>query len=412
MALGLILLALVIVPLSSAAPVAGPATPMAGETIWAYGATANSSVNGTGLHGQFRGTATYGFSTILTQTNTSLTNFSLTENHTVGASVQLTYCRPNCTSPVLTANFSARAWEQWTSVANLTARGAVTLSNGTTVPGLALVSGSTQAAANVTESLSVGVNGTTHLVRELFVSVTASSSVGFAPPLGLMPLNATPGEAWTASAQFTASGSWASSYRLVGPGGPSRASTSGNLTGSGNVTAFGATERTAVDVQGQRGISVEVHLGGPALRHASDDLGLGFDIQDGFALVPRVADIWANTGDWGAWMDLTTRAGASTFDMTDARSGHLGLESAAWSYATSVNQYDTLPNSAPSIVQGAPMSPGEAQASASCLAGGACASVASAPGAVSNDSAGAWIVGPSAVASVALVAALLWLRRK
>jgi hypothetical protein len=412
--LSVILLSVASVPISSATPITGAVRAANGGTIWAYGGTQNASVNWQGEHGQFIGTASYGFSTTLTQTNTSNTTYYLTENHTVGASLQLTYCQPNCTSARLSANFDAHAWEQWTSIASFTTTGSVTLRNGTTVPALALVSATTQAEANLSESLSLSANGTTHIVRMLFVATSANLSVAFAPALGLVPLNLTEVQSWTATSQFSASGNWQTSFLSVGPGGAFNSSRSGNLTGTGNVTLYGSDSHYASDSLGatpmQGWTRIAVRLGAPMDRHGSSDLGLGFDLQDGFALVPRVADIWAGTGNWGPSMALTTSADTSGIDSTGLMGPHLGLDSAEWSYSTSVNQYDSPTNSSPSVVQGSPMSPSAAEASASCLTGAGCASGAAGPSGILPSP--IWVVVGLVAATVVGLAAVVLVRRK
>ena len=412
-ALGLVVVALIALPITSAAPIAPTAAPTATEPTWAYGAIHNGSVNWQGQHGQFIGTASYGFSTILTQINTSVDTFSLTENHTVGASVQLTYCRPSCTAANFTARYNARAWEQWTSVANFTTSGSVTLRNPTTVPALALVSTSTQAAANITESLTYTANGTTHLFDQLFVAVTATSSIAFSPALGLTPLNLTPGATWSAASVFTAVGSWQSSYRVILPVTQLMATRTGNFTGTGNVTLYGSV-LGPLDVQGQPSTQVAVRLGALTVRHGSTDLALGFDLQDGFALIPRAANIWASTGTWGSSMAMMTSAGASVIDMTGTVGGHLGLEAASWSYSTSVNQYDSPSNADASAVQGAPMTPAAAQSSAGCLTGGACTSsgTATSSSATGLGTFGLFMIVGVAVAAVVVILAVVLIRRR
>ncbi len=413
-AVGVILLALATVPIGSAAPAGGAIAASNGGTIWAYGGMENTTIHLQGEHGQLMGNASYGFSTTLTQTNTSNSTYSLTENHTVGVSVQLTACHPSCASPRSTSSVDVRGWEQWTSVADFTISGSVTLRNGTSVPALALNRASTQAAANLSESRSFTANGTTRLVRELFVATSANLSVHFAPALGLVPLNLTEVEAWTATSQFNASGNWQTSVMSIVPGGPMNESRSGNLTGSGNVTLYGSDGHFQSDVlgsvQGQDWTRIAVRLGTPMDRHGSSDLGLGFDLQDGFALVPRMANIWAGTGDWSSSMALATRANASGIDSTGVLGSHLGLDSAEWSYSTTVSSYGSPTSTAPSVVQGTPLSPSAAQANAACLTGAcASASLGSPSGSVAS---APWVLA-ALVAAVGIgLAAVVRIRRK
>jgi hypothetical protein len=323
------------------------------------------------------------------------------------------YCSPNCAAANFTALFDAHAWEQWTSVASFTTDGSVRLSNGTTVAALALTSSTTEVAANITQSLTYTANGTTHLFDELFVGVSASSSVEFSPSLGLVPLNLTPAESWSAGSAFTASGTWETQYAVIGPlGGRLDANASGNLTGSGNVTVRGSDLLGPVVVSGQRWTQVSVRLGALTVHGGSSGLALGLDLQDGFALVPRVANIWANTGAWGSSMSLTTSASTSVIDIQGGRGAHIGLESASWSYSTSVNQYDSPQSTSPSDVQATAMSPAAAEASASCLTGGACAGGTSSSSGAAWSGAGAWVIVGVAVAAVIVVAAVLMVRRK
>lgn len=411
-ALGVIMLTLVSVPISSASPVPGTGVVGSSGTVWAYGGTHNGSVDWQGQHGQFIGTASYGFSTILTQTNTSNSTYSLTENHTVGVSLQLTYCQPNCTSARFTAQFDARAWEQWTNVALLTTAGSVTLANGTSVPALALLQSSTQAAANLSESLTVGANGTTRLVDELFVAVAANASIGFSPALGLIPLNMSSVQSWSASSEFTSMGSWQASYLLVRPFVHSNGTSAGNLSGEGNVTLFGSQASGRMHVGGQTWNQVVARLGDLTLRHGSRDLGLGLDLEDGFAFIPRAANIWSNTGTWGSGLAVTPSADTSEMDVSASAGGHLGFDSAQWRYATNVDQYDVASNASPSIVQGGPMSPTAAQESAACLTGAGCTGVSAGPTGPALGAFGPWLIAGLAAAVIAGVLTLVLARRR
>lgn len=77
------------------------------------------------------------------------------------------------------------------------------------------------------------------------VGASEHSSIQFTPSLGLVPVNLTPGQTWTASAPFTALGSWAAgyAYNVAVSGSPPVSNSSwahGSVTPSGTLTVNGS----------------------------------------------------------------------------------------------------------------------------------------------------------------------------
>ncbi|MGP8134670.1 MAG: hypothetical protein ACLQD8_00800 [Thermoplasmata archaeon] len=349
---------------------------------WAYGGINTYNVSWQGARGVYVGSATYGFSDVLTQFNTSSTAFTLTENHTVGAAIDLTYCRPNCASPTLTEQYTYRAWETWLDAANFTTSANVSLRNASAVPALGIASSNASVAANITEHLTATRNGSTHLVHELFASSSAHLALVFTPALGLFPINLTANVSWVGSASFDASGTWRTDFLLVGPlrqEGPDTGS--GTLTGSGVATLAG-TERGSVILSERRltqvamKLAVHPHLGSPAFL-------AGFDLMDGFTIVPHATDLMQSSSS-DAWRSLAagnTTAQSSVMDLTPPAGNAPGrFVASAWTYVTSVSSPDPSTPGASQTVQGAPISPSEATSTAGCLQGTeSCASTGTNP---------------------------------
>lgn len=402
---------------ASAQP-ANPELPAAASTLWAYGGITSENVSWHGVHGVYLGSATYGFSAILTQVNTSATTFTLSENQTVGTLINLTYCRPNCQSPVLTEQYSYHAWESWTDATNFTTSATVTLRNGTVVPALGISGANASSAANITEQLTTMRNGSTAVVKQLFASASSTFALNFTGALGLFPLNLTAGTSWIGSAIFSATGSWSDAYLAVGPVGQlGPIANSGSLTGSGAATIRGSdrgslvlSHRTLTQVATQ--LDIVPTLGSVAFM-------AGFDLVDGFAILPHVADLLesAPTASWATTAVGNTTAVTSLTDLGARSSG--GPESfvaSAWSYSTAISNPDPSTSGSSNTVQGAPITPAQASSTSECLEGATtCATTASNP---TIGSIGGTPVLPivflsvGAIAIVGIVGALLIAQRR
>jgi hypothetical protein len=349
---------------------------------WAYGGIDTYNISWQGARGVYVGNATYGFSDVLTQFNTSSTTFTLTENHTVGAAIDLTYCRPNCESPTLTEQYTYRAWETWLYATNFTTTASVTLRDASVVPALGIVSSNGSVAANITERLTATRNGSVHLVRGMFASSSARLALDFTPPLGLFPVNLTGTASWLGTAAFTASGAWRTEFLLVGPlrqFGPDQSS--GTLTGSGVATIAG-TDRGSVLLSERRLTQVAMKLT-VLPRSGTSAFLAGFDLVDGFAIVPHATDLLQSSSSdtWRSLAAGNTTAQTSVTDVTPPSGSTPGdLVASAWTYATTVSSPDPSSPGGSQTVQGAPISPSQAASTAGCLQGTeSCAATGASP---------------------------------
>jgi hypothetical protein len=339
--------------------------------VWAYGAISTENVSWQAAHGVYAGTATYGFSVILTQTNSSSTTYTLTENQTVGAAINLTYCHPDCQSPAVTEQYSYRAWETWNDVTNLTTAARVILNNGTSTPAVGIVSSNASTAANITEQLTRVRNGSVHLASGLFVSASARFALNFGTPLGLFPLTLAPGEGWIGSAAFTAAGSWASGFLTVNPAGQLGSDrTSGTLAGSGTATIYGGDRGSVVLSDG---VLTQVETRLAVLPTAGSGAFMaGFDLMDGFAILPHVANLLqsSSTASWGSHAVGNTTATTALTDL-GPRSGNApeSFVASAWSYSTAISSPDPSGSGGSNTVQGSPITPAQASSTSNCLEG-------------------------------------------
>ncbi len=355
----------------AAAPPALGAAPGAPSAPWAYGNLTTENVTWPAMRGMYEGYATYGFSVVLTQTNISATTYSLSENQTVGALINLTYCRPNCEQPIETERYFYRAWETWNDVTNFTTAVSVTLHDGSSVGAVGIAGSSASSAANITENLTTDRNGSVRLVDQLFASASTRFSLDFAPVLGLFPLNLTLGSSWTASAAFTAVGSWESGYLSANAHGRTGSSqSSGNLSGSG-IATLGGIDRGSL-LLADRGLTqVALHLAVlPTLGSAG--FRAGFELMDGFAILPNVANLLqsSSTMGWASRAMGNTTATTSLADLgSRSGSGPVSFIASAWSYSTAISAPDPSSSGNSSTVQGAPLTPAQASSTSNCLEG-------------------------------------------
>jgi hypothetical protein len=378
-----LLLALVLpAGVAGAVPVSAVSAP---QTVWAYGAVHSENFQGTSQTGwEYAGNATYGFSVILNQTNTSATTFELTVNRTMGALLQVHYCYPNCQSPRYFGNVSDHIYETIVASANLTSAGTV-YENGAPVPAIALNNSQSHLRANVTESsnsyrpLVLGVGLPVARSHYLGANLVASSSTEFSTGLGLLPLGLTVAQTWNSSAQFNAEAAANYAYydSLTGPLGTIGGTHQGNFTlpTSGNVSVFGNFSPANT-----------INLGGVTYPEVSLKVVGPFAMREGFILLPERADLFGGGAfPWAAQQNGTATATMSYLDVRASQGGHLGIGASAWAYDSStLGPASTMPGlsgvselssssaaapdpAPPTTVQGAPESVQSAAAQQNCL---------------------------------------------
>ncbi|HTZ61270.1 MAG TPA: hypothetical protein VMC82_01300 [Thermoplasmata archaeon] len=377
--------ALVLVTVLPAAASAAPTadlTPGSTYTLWAYGVVQTVTFSGTSSsHYTYEGSAIYGYSVILNQTNLTSTEFELSANRTMAVDLQVTYCYPDCRAPTVTATVVHDAWESVDAWANFTTEANVS-ENGQNVSAIGLLNSHTTVHGSLVDL----ANG---LVRDAFLdaNVSADASVTFATPLGLLPNELTAPSNWTSSSAFMASGSWSIGYHYHYSGpkgsvdiGPS--SVSGDLQSSGNVSVLG-------------GVSVgpggSVSFGGVPYLNVSLTIIGPFVAREGFILVPEDVDLFGSSASspWGS-----NDTGGATVQMTSLYvrpddPAHLGIGGSEWLYASSainpaVNSVLPAGPSLPNVdevaadsdqvstapVQGTPVSVAQAQSYQNCLLSG------------------------------------------
>jgi hypothetical protein len=190
---------------------------------------------------------------IYTQTNVSSTQTMIEGQTALNASATLdeSVCEPTgssgpCQSSTVSANLAGK--ETAVGFTNITS-GSVNLTSSSTSPlgttaALAVMNAASQESLNFsgTVNYDVPVNGTPESGTITFdIGGSESSSVSFAPALGLVPSNPQPGDTWTSSAPYSASGSWKSGWDLSSPSYSSEGNwTSGTVSPSGTLFVNGS----------------------------------------------------------------------------------------------------------------------------------------------------------------------------
>ncbi|MGA8542022.1 MAG: hypothetical protein WB947_00540 [Thermoplasmata archaeon] len=376
-----------VLPLGIAAASTTDLTPGPAYTVWAYGVVKTVDFSGTlGKGYGYEGSATYGYSVVLTQTNLSSTNFELQVNRTMGALLSVTYCYPNCKNPSATGTIFHHAWESDDVWANFTTNGTV-LDDGRLVPAIALLNSHTMVNGSLLDTAQGAVR-----MAYLSANVSANANVVFATPLGLLPDNLTAPMNWNSSAAFTASGGYSLEYgyRYTGPHlkeviGP--VTQAADVNRSGDVTVLGST---------QAGPGGTVSFGGVSFLNVSLNVEGPFVAREGFILVPEPIDLF---GSSTAGPVSGNESGGASAQMTSLYvqpgvTSHLGIGGSEWVYAASaVNPTDVSVSSASGSldqvssgadslastpVQGTPIPVDQAQGDGGCLVTGAsCPSAAS-----------------------------------
>ncbi|HEV2449940.1 MAG TPA: hypothetical protein VGU43_06005 [Thermoplasmata archaeon] len=248
-------------PSGNAAPYAVVHPASGGSTQWAFGGVASYSCTTATCLGGATSNLSLSLSyyiewvVIYTQTNVSSTQTMIEGQTALNASLNLhlSECVPQGTGPckTLTVDLTASGKETAVGFTNVTSSGSVDLTSAPSGPlgptaALAVMNAASHEAFNFsateTESgLNATPGGPTTLTANIDVGAQESSSVNFASPLGLLPLNPVPGDAWSSNASFTASGSWSGGYSISSPvsGGSFANWTSGTITPSGTVFVNG-----------------------------------------------------------------------------------------------------------------------------------------------------------------------------
>jgi len=378
-----------VVPAGLAAASAPQLTPGPTYTVWAYGVLKTVDFSGTGPGGYpFQGSATYGYSVVLRQTNLTTTDFELFVNRTMGATLSVEFCYPTCKSPSVTATLYHHAWEAVDEWANFTTAGTV-LVDGNPVSAIALNDSHTVLAGSLLDTAQGPLRS-----AYLSANVSANADVSFTTPLGLLPENLTAPMNWTSSAGFVASGAYALNlyYHYVGPHatetiGP--ATLTGAVNRSGNVSVAGSTSTGPNGTVGFGGVpylNVSLHVQGP------------FAVREGFILVPEQVDLFGNSssGPVGSNESSGTSVEMTSLYVQPRSSAHLGIGGSEWLYAasaadasvTSISSVGATPQVSSGAnpigstpVQGVPVPVNQADGYQGCLITGAsCPSVSSPKG--------------------------------
>ncbi len=364
-------------PLAGTPPSATAATSSA--TPWAWGGVRVIGLSGTLDGFPYHGSALFGASVIVHQTNLSGHLYALTVTRTAGAFLNLTFCSPTCKSPTVTATLQHHAWEIASVTANVTTAGNVTVA-GAGVPAVALLSSNGSVSAFVRETNTLTVRGTLDVQRNLSGDVYGNWSLGLTPALGLVPLNLTSGEAWNSSSAYDLAGlvNWTYGSVETGP----LASPTGNVSSSGSqqLNATGTVAIAGLDA------GATMRLGGVTYPQINVTITGPFSLREGFLLLPVAADLFASSGQpWETDDGANATASATTVEVLNPVDGphHLGFVSSGLVWRTFGKNpagdlgEGVLPLATPAAgagnataVQSAPESVTEATAQGGCLARG------------------------------------------
>ncbi|HEV2429441.1 MAG TPA: hypothetical protein VGV64_06330 [Thermoplasmata archaeon] len=371
-------------PSAAAGSVPSSSSP-SGSASWAFGADRTVSASGTARDGvsTYSIQATFGWHTIVSQTNVSSNVSYLQANRTMGGTLSATYCRPNCQHPGAMATINERAWETELGFANFTTQGSV-LEGGKPVPALAILNSSARLRGSLLETESVWamtVHGRVTQQARLTVSTSAHATVTFQPALGLVPLNLSGASAWNSSATYSAQGAWNVSYAYT-----STSFTGFTTSRSGSAPGNFSRPGGLVYLNGSV-LGAELLTGGLSTQAVSLQVAGPFSIWDGLLLVPAASDLYGASGTAG-WSSVATGTqSASTASVDVGARGTLGhlpvLASAVRFSSAATNNGTTAPSvgpsnalttdsvpfdgPAPTVIQGQPEGVSVAQSSAGCL---------------------------------------------
>jgi hypothetical protein len=388
-AAGALFVALLAAVPASAGPAPSSASPTASGTSWAYGANHSLSATGTAADGNtsYSLHAYYGWNTVLTQTNGTKGSFEVEVNRTVGASLYVEYCRPDCSSPARSLNLTEHVWQSVVGFANMT--DGVVYTNGAAVPGIALENSSLTQRGNLTETATALVHtlrGKVTASESLWVASEARTSVLFQPSLGLLPSEADVTQ-WNSSATYAATGVWSvvstlASDPFIGTRSSSSQSYPGSFsTAQGTVSVNGTDLGPTTLSNGLSTSEVELEISGP------------FTVWEGFILVPNASDLMApGPAPWQADAVGSQYAVTQVIDVAGGGGlGHLPIVASATRYQPGATDQGSLslesgvsdsvgstqPGGSSSIapmdgpaattIQAEPESPSAARANSNCL---------------------------------------------
>ncbi len=373
---GAFLLVLAIPSLTPAAN-ASPVTP-AGITTsgsqWAYGGWtwANSSL--TFPNGTLEVTSFFGWHVIYTATNTSNSTTMLEVERTAGAQVTASFCSPGCGNATATANLSIQGWERSFGFVNLTRDATVTLNGSQAVPAWGITNQSGSDRENLTESVDFATtaHGGHALSSYLAVSAATEHAISFASPLGVVPKGVAPGDSWTSSANYTATGAWNASILyahtgILGTTASGRLAPSGSFAGNGSLTLYGTDFGAETLANGETTQAIGILVAGP------------YTIHEGLLLIPSDLDVfstgihpWDGYG-FGSAALRTDRAdlrmdGNAAPQVAAAESGYAGAPSAI-TPVSPPTKVGPAAASAPAQgeIQGEPENPTVAEQQSACL---------------------------------------------
>ncbi len=378
------------VPALAAAESVPTLTPGSPYTVWAYGGVRTVDFAGVGHSGwAYTGTATFGYSVILNQTNLSSTTFELSVNRTMGAALSIGYCPVSCKSTTPTVALTYHEWEATDEWANFTTDGTV-YEQGSPVPAIALNNSHTTVTGSLFDTAKWPLR---HSI--LAINVSSSATVDFATPLGLLPDNLSAGASWNDSSAFAATGGFilAYFYNYTGPLGGHAVIGPGTVTGlvnaTGNVSVVGHAGPGAMSLGGNSYQNVTLSTFGP------------FAIREGFILVPNQVNLFGGSTETPS----SNATGGADAQMTSIYAkplvgGHLGIGGSEWVFLSTasnpqvtsllpgssgisqVGSVDQVASGSDSLgstaVEGVPMNVGHAQTDQGCLiTGSSCPSVGS-----------------------------------
>jgi len=377
--MGLLMVFVVASSSVAAAPLAPASTPVG---AWSYGAIKTVSVGPLKATDgwTYQGNATYGYTVTVFDNNTSASTFELTIFRTMGVAFTVQFCFPTCSAPTRWVNESYRAWESTTSFTNLTTQG--TVEEGTSsVPAVAIDNTTVFLRSNLTEVSDAYLPELGQLgphTHYLSASISGDSAVTFSPSLGLFPIDLAPGDTWSSSSSFNATGAAQYSYYYA-----AHAPVKSTVIGPVNGTVALQTNGT-VDLAGSYLAGSTFSFGGVSYPAIVLTVTGPFSVREGVIFVPTGADLFGSASQpWGSSVNGSATAAMSTLDLKMTGGGHFGLVASSWRFdSTSVNAADTI-SAAPTsglgpaavasnpvsvaTVQGQPETAGQPSQTGSCL---------------------------------------------
>ncbi len=373
------LVALALVPSVAGVASASPAPLVTANAPyqWAYGGMGYSNGSFTVGDTNLTWTASFGYTVVFTETNTSATTWELEEQRTVGITIQA-----SLTGPITSASYAYHGQEVDTAFANLTNDSTV-YEHGTPVAALGLENDATLIQGSINESIAV-THGNATRSASLHVNGNSQVSASFAPALGLIPLNLSGASSWNSSAYVTPTGSWNLTWSWSDNG-------IGNSTGSGSGSVNGtAGVAGEVELTGYKATNWPVPTFGDHTARTSvvlvieGPLGNYYVDYDGFVLTPPAFALWgAATHGWDAQAQSIGSASISgqvMFVSSGARGPQITAGATSFGAANSGASALMLGSSSGAqpaasatpgtTVEAGPMSVSQAQSEARCLTGG------------------------------------------